>query len=56
VSTSIFYDEDREKLYDEDQEKHEDAKSISGRNTMSLDWFRPSCGVTTIRPVFTILC
>jgi hypothetical protein len=41
---------------DEDREKHDDAGSISRMNTMSLDWFRPYCGVTVIRLVFTVLC
>jgi hypothetical protein len=51
VSTShhkIFYDEDRE--------KRDDAISISKMNTVSLDKFRPSRGVTALRPVFAILC
>jgi hypothetical protein len=41
---------------DEDREKHDDVRSISMMNTVSLDWFRPSRGVIDIRPIFVILC
>jgi hypothetical protein len=45
----------RQIFYDEDQEKHDDARSILKMNTMSLDWFRPSRGVTTLHLVFVVL-
>jgi hypothetical protein len=41
---------------DEDREKRNDAKSIYRMNTTVLDWFRPSHGVTTLCPVFVVLC
>jgi hypothetical protein len=43
-------------FYDEDQEKRDDARSISKRNTASLDMFRPSGGATALRTVFVVLC
>jgi hypothetical protein len=39
---------------DENREKRDDVRSISSMNTMSLDWFRPSRGITAIRPVFAV--
>jgi hypothetical protein len=39
---------------DENREKRDNVRSISSMNTTSLDWFRPSRGITTIRPVFAV--
>jgi hypothetical protein len=41
---------------DEDQEKHDDARSISKRNTVNLDWYMTSREVIVLRPVFTVVC
>jgi hypothetical protein len=40
------------KYFDEDRQKRIDTRSIFKMNTMSLDWFKPSHGVTALRLVF----
>jgi hypothetical protein len=52
----VIVDVSSSDTYDEGQEKRDDARSISRRNTVILDWFWPSHRVIALRPVCAVLC